>query len=179
MCTPRACMADNDLALGRIVEALSHSQFWRTTALFVLEDDAQAGPDHVDSHRSVMFTISPWARGGVNHRFVNTTDVLATMEELLGLDSFSQFDHFGRPLREIWRSSPDLRPYVALRSAQAMTELNVASGPGARASAHIDLAHEDRVDDAVFNRILWRAFKGNAPYPTARRLAQLEAARAR
>jgi DNA-binding beta-propeller fold protein YncE len=179
MCTPRSCMADNDLALGRIIEALSHSQFWRTTAVFVLEDDAQAGPDHVDSHRSVMFTISPWARGGVIDRFVNTTDVLATMEELLGLDSFSQFDHFGRPLREIWRSSPDLRPYVALRSAQSMTELNVATGPGARASAHIDLAHEDRVDDGVFNRILWRALKGNAPYPTARRLAQLEAARSR
>ena len=179
MCTPRACMADNDLALGRIIEALSHSQFWRTTAVFVLEDDAQAGPDHVDSHRSVMFTISPWARGGVLHRFVNTTDVLATMEELLGLDSFSQFDHFGRPLREIWRSSPDLRPYVALRSAQSMDELNVATGPGARMSAHLDLAREDRVDDALFNRILWRALRGNAPYPTARRLAQLEAARAR
>ena len=179
LCTPRACMADNDLALGRIVEALSHSKFWSSTAVFVLEDDAQAGPDHVDSHRSVLFTISPWSRGGVVHRFVNTTDVLATFEELLGLDSFSQFDHFGRPLREIWRESPDLRPYVALRSAQSTTELNVATGPGARASAHIDLAHEDRVDDAVFNRILWRALKGNAPYPTARRLAQLEAARAR
>jgi YVTN family beta-propeller protein len=179
MCTPRACMADNDLALGRIIEAISHSQFWRSTAVFVLEDDAQAGPDHVDSHRSVMFTISPWARGGVLHRFVNTTDVLATMEELLGLDAFSQFDHFGRPLREIWRSSPDLRPYVALRPAQPMDELNVATGPGARASAHIDLSREDRVDDAVFNRILWRALEGNAPYPTARRLAQLEAARAR
>jgi DNA-binding beta-propeller fold protein YncE len=179
MCTPRACMADNDLALGRIVEAVSHSQFWRTTAVFVLEDDAQAGPDHVDSHRSVMFIISPWARGGVVHRFVNTTDVLATMEELLGLDSFSQFDHFGRPLREIWRASPDLRPYDALRSAQPMTELNVATGPGARASAHIDLAHEDRVPDAEFNRILWRALEGNAPYPTPRRLAQLEAARTR
>ena len=178
-CTPRACMADNDLALGRIVEALSHSQFWRSTAVIVLEDDAQAGPDHVDSHRSVMFVISPWARGGVVHRFVNTTDVLATMEELLGLDSFSQFDHFGRPLREIWRASPDLRPYDALRSAQATTELNVATGPGARASAHIDLSEEDRVDDALFNHILWRALKGNAPYPTARRLAQLEAARAR
>ena len=103
-CTPRAYMADNDLALGRIVEALSHSQFWKHTAVFVLEDDAQAGPDHVDSHRSVMLAISPWARGGVLHRFVNTTDVLATIEEMLGLGAFSQFDHFGRPLREIWRS---------------------------------------------------------------------------
>lgn len=179
LCTPRACMADNDLALGRIVDALSHSQFWRTTAVFVLEDDAQAGPDHVDSHRSVMFTISPWARSGVVHRFVNTTDVLATIEELLGLDSFSHFDHFGRPLREIWRASPDLHPYVALTPAQPLGDLNLASGAGARASAHIDLAREDRVDDEVFNRILWRALKGATPYPTARRLALLEAARAR
>jgi hypothetical protein len=172
-------MSDNDLALGRIVGALSHSQFWRTTAVFVLEDDAQDGPDHVDSHRSVMFTISPWARSGVVHRFVNTTDVLATIEELLGLDSFSHFDHFGRPLREIWRASPDMRPYDALTPAQSLVELNLASSPGARASAHIDLAREDRVDDAVFNHILWRALKGDAPYPTPRRLATLEAARAR
>ncbi|MEP7067079.1 MAG: phosphoesterase, partial [Gemmatimonadota bacterium] len=179
LCTPRACVADNDLALGRIIEALSHSQFWRTTAVFVLEDDAQAGADHVDSHRSVMFTISPWARAGLIHRFVNTTDVLATMEELLGLGSFSQFDHFGRPLREIWRDSPDVRPYAALTPAQSIVDLNVATGPGARASAHIDLAHEDRVDDSVFNRILWGALKGSAPYPAARRLSLLEAARAR
>ena len=128
MCTPQSCMADNDLALGRIVEALSHSQFWRSTAVFVLEDDAQDGPDHVDSHRSVMFTISPWARGGVVHCFVNTTDVLATIEEMLGLDAFSQFDHFGRPLREIWRSSPDMRPYDAIAPTHALGDLNVAIG---------------------------------------------------
>jgi hypothetical protein len=179
LCTPSACFADNDLALGRIVEALSHTQFWGSTAVFVLEDDAQAGADHVDSHRSVMFVISPWARGGSIHRFVNTTDVLATMEELLDLDAFSHFDHFGRPLREIWRSSPDTRPYAALTPKQPLAELNLASAPGARASAHIDLSREDRVDDGEFNRILWRALKGSAPYPTARRLALLEAARAR
>jgi len=179
LCTPRACVSDNDLALGRIVEALSHSKFWGTTAVFVLEDDAQAGPDHVDSHRSVLLTISPWARSGAAHRFVNTTDVLATIEEMLGLDAFSQFDHFGRPLREIWRSSPDTRPYIALAPTQPLAELNLASAPGARASAHIDLAHEDRVDDALFNHILWRALKGTAPYPGTRRLALLEAARAR
>ncbi|MBA2686342.1 MAG: bifunctional YncE family protein/alkaline phosphatase family protein [Gemmatimonadaceae bacterium] len=179
LCTPRACFADNDLALGRIIEALSHSQFWSKTVVFVLEDDAQAGPDHVDSHRSVMFVISPWARGGVVHRFVNTTDVLATMEEMLGLAAFSHFDHFGRPLREIWRSSPDNRAYTALTPAQPLAELNLASAAGARASAHIDLAREDRVDDTVFNRILWRALKGTMPYPTRKRLALLEAARAR
>ena len=126
-----------------------------------------------------MFTISPWARGGVVHRFVNTTDVLATMEQILGLDAFSHFDHFGRPLREIWRSSPDMRPYDAITPTHSLVELNVASAPGARESAHIDLAREDLVNETVFNHILWKAIKGSAPYPTARRLALLEAARAR
>src|SRR5262249_1747337 len=96
--TPRAYMADNDLALGRIVEALSRSRFWRSSVVFVVEDDAQAGPDHVDSHRSVLLAISPWTRGGVSHRFVNTTDVLATIEEILGLQPMSQFDRFAPPL---------------------------------------------------------------------------------
>src|SRR5207245_8332199 len=76
--TPRAFMADNDLALGRIVEALSRSPYWRDTAIFVLEDDAQSGPDHVDSHRSVLLVISAYNRAGVVHRFTNTTDVIAT-----------------------------------------------------------------------------------------------------
>src|SRR5215467_8689951 len=105
-------MADNDLALGRILEALSRSRFWRSSAVFVVEDDSQDGPDHVDSHRSVLLVLSPWSRGGVSHRFVNTTDVLATIEEILGLDPMSQFDRFGRPLREIWAEQPQLSPYA-------------------------------------------------------------------
>ena len=178
--TPKAYMADNDLALARIVEALSRSQFWKTTAVFVLEDDAQAGPDHVDSHRSVLLVISPWAAGGVMHRFVNTTDVLATVEEILGLGTLSQFDHFGRPLREIWRSAPDLRPFEALRPTQSMTEQNLALDENARRSDRLDLAGEDRADDDEFNRILWRAVKGNdIPYPGVRRSGVLEWARAR
>jgi YVTN family beta-propeller protein len=178
--TPKAYMADNDLALARIVEALSRSQFWKSTAVFVLEDDAQAGPDHVDSHRSVLLVISPWAAGGVLHRFVNTTDVLATVEEILGLGRLSQFDHFGRPLREIWRSAPDVRPFEALRPTQSMTEQNLALDENARRSDRLDLAGEDRADDDEFNRILWRAVKGNdIPYPGVRRSGVLEWARAR
>jgi len=178
--TPKAYMADNDLALARIVEALSRSQFWKSTAVFVLEDDAQAGPDHVDSHRSVLLVISPWAAGGVLHRFVNTTDVLATVEEILGLGTLSQFDHFGRPLREIWRSAPDVRPFEALRPTQSMTEQNLALDENARRSDRLDLAGEDRADDDEFNRILWRAVKGNdIPYPGVRRSGVLEWARAR
>ena len=178
--TPKAAMADNDLALARIVEAVSHSQFWKSTAVFVLEDDAQAGPDHVDSHRSVLLVISPWAAGGVMHRFVNTTDVLATVEEILGLGTLSQFDHFGRPLREIWRTTPDLRPFDAIRPTQSTTEQNLTLDDNARSSDRLDLGGQDRADDDEFNRILWRAIKGNdVPYPGVRRSGVLEWARSR
>jgi YVTN family beta-propeller protein len=173
--TPRAYMADNDLALGRIVDALSHSRFWATSVVFVLEDDAQDGADHVDSHRSVLLVISPWSRGGVLHRFVNTTDVLATIEQIFGLEPMSQFDEFASPLRDIWRGRPDLTPYAAITPSQPLTELNAAAGVGARRSEHIDLSRADRVDDDVFNRILWQAIKGPyAPYPSAHRLSVQE-----
>lgn len=178
--TPRAYMADNDLALGRIIEALSRSRFWQNTIVFVVEDDAQAGPDHVDSHRSVLLTISAWNRGGVLHRFVNTTDVLATIEEILGLEAMSHFDRFGHPLRDVWRDKPDLQPYVALTSDQPLTEMNAATGSEAERSERIDLSKADRVDDEAFNRILWSAIKGSkAPYPKSRRAALQEYQRAR
>jgi YVTN family beta-propeller protein len=178
--TPRAYMADNDLALGRIVEALSRSRFWRSSAVFVVEDDSQDGPDHVDSHRSVLLVLSPWSRGGVSHRFVNTTDVLATLEEILGLDPMSSFDRFGRPLREIWADKPDLRSYAALSPTQSMTEINAASGQDARLSQRLDWSAADRVDDRVLSGILWRAIRGaGAPYPPARRVSLQELARGR
>jgi hypothetical protein len=177
--TPKAYMADNDLALGRIVEALSRSPFWGSTVMFVLEDDAQDGPDHVDSHRSVLLVISPYSRTGVVRRFVNTTDVLATIEEILGLGPLSQFDRFGRPLREIWAGSPDRRPYAALTPDQSLAELNPSHGADARRSARLDFSAVDRVEDDEFNHILWRAIKGPAPYPAIRRAATLEYTRAR
>ena len=168
--TPRAYAADNDLALGRMIEALSRSPFWASTVVFVLEDDAQNGPDHVDSHRSGMLAISPWVRAGVAHRFTNTTDVLRTMEELLGLDALSQFDHHGRPLRDIWSGTPDLRPWTALVPDVSLDERNPSAGRGARESRGLDLRREDQADEALFNRILWRAAKGDSvPYPGPRR----------
>lgn len=175
--TPRAHMADNDLALGRMIEALSQSPFWKNTAVFVLEDDAQNGPDHVDSHRSPLLVISPYSRGGVVHRFANTTDVLRTIEELLGLDALSQFDYFGRPLRDIWSDTPDLRPYAKLTPSQSLTERNPGNTPGARQSSTINLRIEDAVDDDAFNRIIWRAVRPGVPYPGVRRSAALEAVR--
>jgi len=172
--SPRAYMADNDLALGRMIEALSRSPFWKATAVFVVEDDSQNGPDHVDSHRSPFLLISPWARGGVHRRYTNTTDVLATIEELLGLGALSQFDHFGRPLRDVWTATPDLRPYVALQPGIRLDERNTASNTvpaDARASARLALEIEDQADEDLFNRILWRTIRGpQVPYPGIRRI---------
>jgi DNA-binding beta-propeller fold protein YncE len=176
--TPRAFMADNDLALGRMIEALSRTPFWEQTVVFVLEDDAQNGPDHVDSHRSPMLVISPWARSGVYHRFTNTTDVLATIEEILGLDALSQFDYYGRPLRDVWRTSPDRTPYAALTPSVALTEVNTAANThpaDAKASARLALEIEDQADEEIFNRLLWRTIRGPAePYPGIHR-ASLQA----
>jgi YVTN family beta-propeller protein len=178
--TPKAYMADNDLALGRIVNAVSNSPYWKDTAIFVVEDDAQDGPDHVDSHRSVMFVISAYNRAGAIHRFVNTTDVFATMEEILGLPPLSQFDFYGRPLREIFNAKPDLRPYTLLVPQQPLDEKNPSEGKNAQASMQLDLEEVDKADMALFNQILWRAIKGDAaPYPSPKRMPTLEITRAR
>jgi len=173
--TPQAYMADNDLALGRIVEAISKSPFWKNTLIAVLEDDAQNGPDHVDSHRSVLLMISAYSRSGAVHRFTNTTDVLATIEEVLKLDALSQFDHYGRPLREIWTTEPDSRPYTALVPSVSLDAKNPSTGRGARESARLDFDFEDVAEEAAFNRILWHTIKGDTvPYPGTNRMAALE-----
>ena len=167
--TPRAMAADNDLAVGRIVEAVSRSPYWRSTVIFVLEDDAQSGPDHVDSHRSPLLVISPWARGGAIHRFANTTDVLKTIEELLHLGSLSQFDHYGRALRDVWRDQPDLAPYAVVPSTIDLAEINPDTGKQAQASSGFRLDVADAIDDEAFNRVLWSIEKGaHAPYPAPR-----------
>jgi YVTN family beta-propeller protein len=176
--TPRAMVADNDLALGRLIDALSHSPFWRNTVVFVMEDDAQNGPDHVDSHRSPLLVISPFVHVGVSHRFANTTDVLRTIEEILGLDALSQFDHYGRPLRDIWSATPDTAPFTALAARVPLDERNPGGGRAARESRRLDLAKADAADMDLFNRILWMAVKGEAaPYPGARRMSALEVRR--
>jgi hypothetical protein len=163
--TPRAYMADNDLALGRIVEALSHSPFWKDTVLFVVEDDGQNGPDHVDSHRAPFLVISPYDKPGVIHRFANTTDVLATIEEILGLDPMSQFDRFACPLADVFAPDPDLTPYDALEPSVNRDERNPEKGPNAKASAALDLHAADRADEQAFNAILWHMLKGDTRYP--------------
>lgn len=177
--TPRAYMADNDLALGRLVEALSHSPFWKNTVVFVVEDDAQNGPDHVDSHRAPAFVISAYNSGGVVHRWTNTTDFIATMSEILHTGSLSQFDYYGRPLRNIWSGKPDLTPYVALTPKVDLNERNPRNTALATASAKLDLSAEDRADENAFNRILWSVIKGpKVLYPGIVRVSGLEWRRA-
>jgi hypothetical protein len=177
--TPKAHMADNDLALGRMVEAVSSSPYWKDTVFFVLEDDAQDGPDHVDSHRSVLLVISAYNRAGLVHRVVNTTDVLATMEEILGLEKLSKFDYYGRPLREIFTNTANLAPYVALKSEQPLNELNPSKSPTAQASLELNLDRVDAADQDAFNRVLWTMLKGVQPYPGTKRMSSLEVTRAR
>ncbi len=167
--TPRAYVADNDLALGRIVEALSHSPFWKDSVVFILEDDAQNGPDHVDSHRSPLLVVSPYTHSGLVHRFANTTDVLATIEEILGLDSLSQFDFYGRPLRGIFSTKPDLRPYDAIKPAVDLNEKNPPGTAEAKQSSKLDFSKPDAADEAILNRVLWSLMKGDAPMPPPRR----------
>ena len=113
-----------------MIAALSRTPFWKSTVVFVLEDDAQNGPDHVDSHRSPLLVISPYSRPGAFHRFTNTTDVIRTIEGILNLGALSHFDHFGRPLTDVWSSEPDLRPFDVLTPAVRLDERNPAAIAG-------------------------------------------------
>lgn len=174
-CTPNACMADNDLALGRIVQALSHSPYWKDTVIFVVEDDAQAGPDHVDSHRAPFYAISAYNRPGTVHRFANTTDVIAAIEDILGMGRLSKFDYFSRPLSDIFAPTADLTPYDPIAPKQDLNEKNPQNTAAARMSEGLDLSGPDRVDDQVYNRILWLMLKGDVPPPVARNRAPLHA----
>ena len=164
--TPRAYMADNDLALGRIVEALSQSPFWRDTVVFVLEDDSQSGPDHVDSHRSPFFAVSAYNHPGTIHRFANTTDVVAAIEDILGLGRMSKFDYFSRSLADVFSMTPDFAPYRSLVPQADMKETNPSKGVAARMSEGLDLQAADRSDDALFNRVLWYMLKPDNAAPS-------------
>ena len=167
--TPRAYAANNDRALGLIVEALSRSRSWRDTAVFVVEDDAQDGPDHVDSHRSVLLVVSAYGHAGVRHRFANTVDVLTTIDRILGLGAMSKFDRNGRVLNECFGDKPDLTPYRALASDITLGELNPDKTVAARMSRTLDLSAPDRADAVQMNRVLWLAIKGpGRPYPKRR-----------
>ena len=169
--SPRAMVADNDYALGQLVETVSHSKVWPSTAIFVLEDDAQSGHDHVDAHRSLCAVISPWARrGAVDHRFYNTDSVLRTIEALLGLPPMCHYDATASILDVFDTRTANLAPYTATMPAPSiLAEVNQPTAYRAAESAAMDLSAPDRVPDALLNDIVWHAVKGaDSPEPLAR-----------
>jgi phospholipase C len=158
-------MADNDLALGMIVEAVSKSKFWAKTAIFVLEDDAQNGPDHVDSHRSPAYVISPYTRrsGIIDSTHYNTTSMLRTMELILGLRPMTHFDAAATPMWRAFTAKADTAAYSAVRPQHRLDERNPANAPMAAQSERFNFEEADRIDDDEMNEILWRAIKGTEP----------------
>jgi len=162
--TPLALNADNDQAVGMLVEAISHSKFWPTTAIFIIEDDAQNGPDHVDSHRAPAFVISPYTRRGiVDSTMYNQAGLLHTIEALLGIHPMTQFDASGTVMFGSFLTHPDSRPWSHLAPQTSLTERNPANGPGSEQSARLDFSDADRADDDTLNDILWRAIRGGNP----------------
>jgi len=172
--TPKASVADNDLALGRIVEALSHSAYWDDTAIFVLEDDAQNGADHVDAHRTLGMVISkyaPRAKDGeafVDSRFYTTVSMIKTMEMLLGLPPMNNNDALASAMGSFFTGPGDIGPYTADTSNRENGLIYRANGKnavGAKESAKMDFTHEDRADPRKLNVILWKDAMGERPVP--------------
>lgn len=175
--SPRAMVADNDAALGRVFDAISHSRYWKESAIFVLEDDAQNGPDHVDAHRSVLLMASPYARrGAVDSTLYTTSSVLRTIELILGLPPMSQYDAAAAPLYNAFATRRDAAPFRAIRARVALDEKNPPKGQGADASARMDFSAPDRAPDLELNEIIWKAMRGEAsPMPPPRRAAFVRA----
>jgi hypothetical protein len=161
---PLSAFADNDYALGLLVEGVSKSKFWAKTAIFVIEDDAQNGPDHVDSHRSPMLALSPYTRRGmIDSSMYNQSSVLRTIELILGLHPLTHFDAAARPLAMAFASEANLAPYQAEKPRISLTDKNPPRSATAGRSAQMDFSEADRVDDDELNAILWQAIRKTEP----------------
>lgn len=166
--TPDACVASNDIGLGRIVEACSLSRFWKEMAIFVIEDDAQNGPDHIDAHRTVGFVISPWVKqGSVDSTLYTTASMIRTMELILGVPPLTQYDAGATPMFNSFGKKAEAKRYVQRAPKVDINAINGQNAPGARLSAAMNWEEYDEgIDEDQLNRILWRAAKGpNVPYP--------------
>jgi DNA-binding beta-propeller fold protein YncE len=173
---PAASVADNDLALGRVVDAVSHSPYWDDTAIFVLEDDAQDGADHVDAHRSIAFVVSKYSPGSaaqpyVEHRFYTTVNVIHTLETLLGLPPMNQNDAYAPLIGGLFSGAGDQPAFTVddrnLKNG-LIYEVNKRTAPGAKISSKMDFSRPDAAGATRLNRVLWREQKGDAPMPAAR-----------
>ncbi len=171
--TPYACVADNDLAVGLLVEHLSKSRIWNESAVFILEDDAQNGPDHVDAHRSIALVISPYTkRKFVDHTMYSTSGMLRTIELILGLPPMTQYDAAATPMFRSFTATPTVVPYQSVPANVDLNARNTAATNSAKRSALLDFADVDRIDDNLFNEILWKGLRGEeAVVPAPRRSA--------
>jgi YVTN family beta-propeller protein len=170
--TPQACVASNDLALGRLVDHVSRGKLWKETAIFVIEDDAQNGPDHVDAHRTVGLVVSPYTkRKFVDSTQYSTVSLVRTMELILGLPPLSQYDAAARPMFNSFTDKADLTPYSHEKAQSDLDAMNTKTAYGVERSNKMDFSDYDLVDDFELNEILWRSIKGvDAPVPpTVRR----------
>jgi DNA-binding beta-propeller fold protein YncE len=159
--TPIAMVAENDLALGRLVEVIGRSRYWKDSAVFVLEDDAQSGPDHVDAHRSVALVASPYSRrGAVDSTLYTTSGMLRTIELILGLPPMSQYDAAATPMYRTFQADAVARPYVHKDARVRLDERNDRSSPGAEASLALDIEEADRAPDLLLNEIVWKSVRG-------------------
>jgi YVTN family beta-propeller protein len=172
--TPRAMVADNDLALGRVVEAITGSKFWKNTCIFVVEDDPQFGFDHVDGHRSIAQVISPYTRRKyLDHTNYNQTGMVKTIELILGLPPMNQLDLSATPMRNCFQAAPDMTPFTSVPNRVPLDQMNPGMGQldgkalyWARKSLELDLDEADDADEETFNRILWHSVRGTeTPYP--------------
>jgi len=166
--TPEACVANNDLALAQIVEAAMRSRFWNEMAIFVIEDDAQNGPDHVDAHRTAGLVISPYCkRGCVDSTLYTTASMIRTMELILGLPPLTQYDAGATPMFNCFGKNTQSRSYTLIQPLIDVTAKNTSRSPYAKQSKKMDFREYDRAPEDELNRILWFAAKGpNVPYPT-------------
>ena len=171
--SPIAAVADNDLAVGRIIEHLSQSPVWASSVVFILEDDAQSGPDHIDAHRSPLYVVGPFVkRNTVNHTMYSTSGVLRTIELILGMPPMSQYDAAAMPLYECFTSTPENTAYAAIPAKVDINQRNVADNESSRRSAKFDLVKEDAVPDKEMNEVIWKAVKGeSAVMPAPKRSA--------
>ena len=182
MPTPQFFVADNDYAVGRLVEAVSNSPYWKDTAIFILEDDAQDGPDHVDAHRSPALVISAYSRpGALVHEFHNTVSLIRTMELLLDIPPMNQLDAAATPI-DLFRDEADLRPYKAQLPNISLDNLMTAPAHDAATSrwmkltAEQDMTHADMADAGTLNRIIWFSVRGvRVPMPEVARLPAFDA----
>jgi hypothetical protein len=171
--SPFAMAADNDLAVGMFIDYLSKSSVWKESVVFILEDDAQNGPDHIDAHRSPAYVIGPYVkRNYVDHTAYTTAGMLRTIELILGIPPMSQYDAAATPLWRCFTAKPDYSAFDHLAVTVDLNDKNEARNELSRKSETFNFLKEDAVPDGEFNDVLWRGIKGmNSPVPSPRRAA--------